>query len=346
MWDKAIFGYLRNETNRQNSGQDVDKISIQELCRFFGQEIIFMVYGLSEIHDLWARGKYAFQYAGKEAGLPRSRWQWINSHMKFSAKTLQQKLLLLWQHHAIPSTLLTCDESRIPAKQKEEKLIEFNPKKPARWALQSYTLTTQERYLFDFTLPKEMTGFDALQHLASNIQNTAHQHHITADTHFSNGDQAAKLLDKGVLCTLCCQETSKPTGLFKNGLCEGLPQWKSRFAKKEKLVAATLFRKKKINLITTWFELLSATKSGAAERRVLIDHYDATKRSTDNFNQLVSAYHNWHRHADVKNNLLAGWFEYAITNAYILYKNTVNKPLSHKRFLLAVSESLLLSPWK
>lgn len=346
MWDKDIFEYLRHETNRLNSGGNFTPVSLGELCRFFGQHIVFGALGLPATRDLWRKHGFEVSYTAKESGLPCNRWEEINSHLKFNPSTLRDRLVRLFQAHMIPGTNLTCDETRIRAYHKGAPEVEFNPTKPERWAVQSYCLNLSNKYLYDFTLPKEKTGFNALIHFADRLKNTGRVHHITADTHFSNVAQAQQILDKGVFSTLCCKVDSAPKDLFAKGLAKGLPQWRSRFATKDQLVAACLHRKKKVCIVTSWYKITNVKKSNAAERRVLIDHYDSTKREADHFNHLVSNYHTHRKHRDVKINMLLGWFEFSLTNAYIIYSEKHKDALSHRDFLLSVSASLLLYPWE
>lgn len=346
MWNEGIFRYLCSETNRQNSDEKFDHVTLDEMCRFFGQHIVLAALQLPVARDLWTTTPFEISYLGKECGLSRDRWEVINSHVTFNPSSLRDKLVTSFQHYIIPGTFLTCDESRIRAHHKDANEVDYNPTKPERWAVQSYSFNLSNHYLYDFTVPKEMTAFQALRKFANTASTSGRVHHITADSHFSNGTQAEALLLKDIHFTLCCKTDAAPSGLFNKGLAEGLPKWKSRFAKKGKLVAACLHRKKKVCLISSWYTIKNAEKSGAADRRVIIDHYDNTKRETDQFNHLVGNYHTHNKHRNVKTNMLLGWFEWALTNAYVLYVNCVKQPVDHRAFLFAVSESLLKFPWK
>lgn len=321
-------------------------VTLTEMCRFFGQHIICAALHLPSARDLWREHDFTIWYEGKEFGLGCHHWEEINSHLTFEPKVLRDMLVTLFQSHMTPETNLSCDETRIRAHHEGAPEVEFNPKKPERWAVQLYSLNLSNKYLYNFTVPKEMTAFQALKYFTNKLSTTGNVHHITADSHFSNAAQAQALMDTGIFCTLCCKADSAPRALFSTGLAQGLPQWKSRFARKGALIAACLHRKKKVCLISSWYRLQDTEKSGAAERRVLIDHYDDTKRYTDQFNLLVGNYYTPHRHRDVNANMLLGWFEFALTNAYILYTEYADKPVSHRDFLLSISQSLLKFPWK
>jgi len=268
-------------------------------------------------------------------------WLCTNAHWQILPSTLAQKLIIIFQHHLIPGTFVSCDESRISSHDYFCGLLSFNSDKPARWALEFLTLNDSSRYLYDFTLPKEMSARNGLIYFAKRLSTLGKRFHITADKRFSNLEQAQKLHDLKIQCTLACNRRSKPQYLFSEGLARGLPHLHTRMAKSNKFVAACYHRAKHICLISSWFSLENLPIASAKARAPLLKHYDDTKRYTDQFNQLVSKYHFHHRHNDIKNTILIGLFEFALTNAYIIYINNVQTPISHREFLLSVAKSLL-----
>jgi len=84
--------------------------------------------------------------------------------------------------------------------------------------IESLSLHDNSGYLFDFTSPSSsITPFNALLFFADRLASIRPGYKITADTRFSNLEQATEMLAKGVFCTLVCKASS-PTPLFKNGL--------------------------------------------------------------------------------------------------------------------------------
>ena len=74
-----------------------------------------------------------------------------------------------------------------------------------------------------------------------------------------------------------------------------------------------------------------------------MQHYDKTKRAADQFNHLVSNFHNNHPQCTTKLTLLNGILEWAITNGYIMYKYHNTHPVSHHQYWEKISEHLLIN---
>jgi hypothetical protein len=82
-----------------------------------------------------------------------TKFYWLSTHISFDHKVVHGILRKSFQAYLAPGTLLTVDEARIPCKDKACDFIIFNPKKPHRWAMESLTLSTETKYLWDFTEP-------------------------------------------------------------------------------------------------------------------------------------------------------------------------------------------------
>ncbi len=243
--------------------------------------------------------------------------------------------------HLVPGTFLTVDEDRIKAHPKDDKRLTFNHNKPDRWAVECHTLHDVETsYLYNFDRPKENTAFDSLHKLITCLSKR-NKHHITADKHFSNVPQVEKLDKNGFYFTINCKADAKPSELWKGGLGVGLGQWTSRWARKKNIVAATFQRKGVLNLLSNFFNVTKVSQSGAEMRRIMLDHYDATKRGADQFNELVANFHDQHRHSTLELTILQGWIEWGITNGYILYHHNNKTPRTHRNYLMYISSYLL-----
>ncbi len=116
MWNQDILMYLRNRLNLQIVQQQHNKVTVEELSKFFGQLLTISITNVRNIKDLWKTGEHLMMYPGKECGLMRDRWWWILSHLNFEEKTVQMKVHKLFSSHIIPGTFVTVDESRIPSR--------------------------------------------------------------------------------------------------------------------------------------------------------------------------------------------------------------------------------------
>lgn len=301
--------------------------------------------GVKQYRYLFTKFPVNIQYPGKENALSRNRWEWINSHLEYQEKPLQDLLINTWQYHLHPGTLMTADETRIHSRKRDFERHNFNKWKPDKWAYESHSLhDTTTNYLYNYDLPKEYTAFQALDKLTDCLvtkKGKQKRHHVTADKHFSNVPQAELLINKGLMVTLNCQGGTKPKKLWEGGLSRGLPKGISRFARKGKLIAGAFHSKAKLHIVSNYFKAREIGKSGFHERRKLLQHYDDTKRGADKFNYLVKRFHNAHAHPDPARTILNGWIEWALTNGYILYKYNTAKPLTHRKYLWQIALYLL-----
>ncbi len=189
--------------------------------------------------------------------------------------------------------------------------------------------------------PKEATNFNSLIILGQRFKmKNDITRHITTDSHFGNEEQVRKLADLGYYCTL---GVLRSTNLFKKALGFGLKKGNTRIAMKDEVIAAAHNRKKLVCLMSNAFTVANVESASGEIRSRILEHYDNTKRRTDQFNQLTFNYHYNHRHSNIKHNILIGLFECALTNAYIMYSDVEKKPVNHMAFLLSIAEHLLLS---
>lgn len=345
MWSSKILHYLVGSTNIKLIGTKTSKVTIEEVRKYFGQVCIFGVLKLSEIADLWSTEGIVITYPGKEFGLSKNRWKFLNTHLEFNISVLHSLLLLAFKSHLIPSTFVTIDEVRISAHHKMCDHLHYNPKKPAKWAVESFCVNDSSSYLWSFNDPTSETAptaFQALVLFADELKSTGRTHHITADNRFSNAEQAQQIIDRGFHCTLACKSVC-PTILFKDGLSVDLPQWHSQMAMKGPLVAASYHRNNMVNLITTLYSVQETEHATVPNRKRILNTYDNTKHRSDHFNRRVATYHTPHYHKNWERSIFIAWFEFARTNSYILYNLAYPNTMTHKQFVMKVSLSLLKS---
>jgi hypothetical protein len=251
-----------------------------------------------------------------------------------------------------PGTLVCVDEARIPAKDKSCPFLTYNPNKPHKWALESLTLTLSNKYLWDFTNPAEQdnpTPFQWLIQCGEKLRSSFPRRifHITADTRFSSVEQAEQLQKIGVYCTLACKKNS-PTEIWDKALGADLQKWRVHMAIKANtrrpLLCASYHQKRVLNLVSFWFDARKKEEATRDDRLPLLNHYDDTKRWTDQHDQLAAAYHFKHKHQNYMTTLLVGWFIWARTNAYIIYDMLHPGELTHMKFISEVGSSYLKYP--
>jgi hypothetical protein len=262
--------------------------------------------------------------------------------LSYNSAELQKLLLAAWQTLLIPGEFMTLDETRIPTHSRNIEGLSFNRNKPSKWALESHALNDVETaFLYNFDLPGQYSAFEALDKLTDCIGNQRLRRHVTADSHFGNITQLNLLTKKKLYGTFNCRANTKPSLLWKAGLGKGLPKWRSRFAKQGNVVAATFHSKAKLNILSSWFKVEEGEQSTGADRGVLLQHYDRTKRATDLFNHVVASYHYKHPHKDRSMTQLIGWIEWSLANGFLLHKHNEAKPLLHRKYLEKISEYLL-----
>lgn len=337
-----FFEHIVHKTNLRYRNAPGGPITLQEIRKWLGTTVTLMILRLRSHRDLFSTTNIVIKYPLKENALSRNRWSWINSHLQYDEKILQSILINTWQFHFIPGTFVTVDEHRTPCHPRDTSLLSFNNNKPDRWAQESHTLNdTKSSYLYNFDLPKQYPSHKSLHKLTRCLRGKR-RYHITADNHFSNLPQAQKLARRKFYFTLNCKRNAQPSLVWKGGLGRGLPKHRSRFARHGSIIAATFHSNAKLNILSNFFIAQELSKSIGKDRGVLLQHYDATKRGADQFNLLVKNFHNHHSHSTPQLSLLNSWIQWGLTNGYILYKTNTQQPLTHRQYLSAISQYLLM----
>lgn len=344
LWTNEIRAHILETTLDQLQSSTAMTIRPEEVSKYWGMVCIFAVYGGRSIRQFFATGDHLIQYPGRQHSLGRSRFLFIGNHLYYSIPTIHQLLQASFSRHLLPGTHVCVDEIRVKCKNRSCPDLKFNTSKADRWAMEFISLHDLSGYLLAFTPPHcTETPFEALISLSRQISSTGRVHHVVADTRFSNVKQAKALLRMGLRCTLACQK-DRPQYLFQQGLGRDIAQGRTEVASKGELVAATTKSNKAVNIISTNFTLSEQAQASAKERRALLTLYDETKRPADHFQQLYAAFHFDHRHQRWEANLLTAWFEYAVTNAYIIHKLMSSSPLTHEKFVEDLGISLLSAP--
>jgi len=156
-------------------------------------------------------------------------------------------------------------------------------------------------------------------------------------------DQAKALYAHGLYCTLACR-ADRPQELWKEGLARDLADGRTEVAFNGNIVASSTKSKKVVNIISTSFTVSSVEETTVANRRSLLHHYDTTKSPADVFQHLCSTIYYDHCHSEWTVTLLLGWFQFSLTNAYILHKLRTKTPLTHRAFVEHIGISLLSKP--
>jgi hypothetical protein len=337
-----IFQYLLEATNRGKRQKGFRLLTTSDLYKWLGTLIVFMIHKLRTYRSLWATGNKAIHYPFKQRSLPRNRWMWITANLRFDPGTLRDLLTTAWKACTRPGTYLTVDESRIPSHHLSSGKITYNKSKPEIWAAESVTIHDKTTsILLDFTLPKELPKPAALLMLVNRLPPTNRPRHITADSGFGSYGLCCAMVYKGLYGTFNCQSNTTPTELWQ-ALTTGLPQWRSRWATKETLVAAGYYRNARLHIITNAYSVTEGSaRVKAQDRNILLEHYDETKRSADQFNHVWSNFHCRHPHKKFLPSLAIGWIEWGLTNAYLAYKAFHPNELSHEKFLWELSAAFL-----
>jgi hypothetical protein len=204
--------------------------------------------------------------------------------------------------------------------------------------------------LIDFINPikePKLTPKQAAFKLLEYVHSLNSYHHVFLDSNFFNLIDISLATErfKKIKITASVKKNC-PSWLFADGIGSNLPSPYTRIAQSENtpsLVAASTHSNKIINLISNGFGVQDITEGqpDAKERRLMLETYDEHKGYTDQFDHLVSSYEITHRWKCDQMNLLMGWFQYALTNAYIIYINQIKDPETHKNFLIQVAKEFL-----
>jgi hypothetical protein len=328
------------------------KLTISSLRKFFGTSIMQGATGATSTDLLYAKTGVRIEFPGKDEQLPQKAFGMLGKNLEFDLSEVHSLLIYNFKYHISPGHFLTIDEARVRETRFSSEFKTFNPNKPARWAVESKTLSDSTMYLIDFIDPTTNSkptpseaAFQFLQWL--NSSNT--YHHVCVDSNFFNLDDIRRATTsfKRIKVTASVKKV-RPSFLFKDALNVDLPPGKTRVAASNEiphLVAASTHSNKIINLVSNGFQVCNINEGDIvpAERRMMLDTYDTHKGYTDQFDHLVSNYEISHRWKTDKMNLLMGWFQYALTNAYIIYINSVEDPITHRNFRFSVAEAFLNS---
>jgi hypothetical protein len=322
------------------------------LRKFLGTCIVQGVSGVTATEMLFDKEGLCVNFPGKEYQLPQEAFGKLSNNLNFDLNEVHRLLVHNFKFHIAPGHFLTIDESRIPETRFASELKTFNAKKPSKWAVESKTLNDQTKYLIDFINPlkePKPTPGEAAHSFFQFLKSQESFHHVFLDSNFFNlADVALVSHNNPFIKVTASVRADRPTFLFKEGLAKELPVTYTRVAQlqdDQKIIAASTHNRKVISLITTGFEVhnIDDGEVNASDRRLPLQTYDKHKGYTDKFDQLVASYYITHRWKSDKMNLLMGWFQFALTNAYIIYKNTIEEPVNHKNFRLLVAEEFLKS---
>jgi hypothetical protein len=293
---------------------------------------------------MWAKKPYSLLYPGKEHRLGKNKFFQISANLNFDHSVVYELLVKTFQRYMEPGTFVCVDEARIPCKDNNCPFLTYNPSKPHKWAIECLTLSLNNKYLWWFTNPACDTKPTPFQWLINcgtrlSLYKPKNVYHITADTRFSSVDQAIALRSLGIHCTLCCKSVS-PKEICQV-LGADLQQWRVHLACKDRLVVGSYKQKKTLNLVSSWFKVEEKVSATREDRLPLLNHYDNTKRMTDQFDQLASSYAFNHRHSHFMITLLLGWFVWARTNAFIIYDTLRPGEFKHVEFVTECGRSYL-----
>jgi len=345
MWTPTILRHIWAHTHPHLTSKDCPRLDQADLSRYFGMLLIFCCYPARTLHAYFNMGQGRMLRPGSEDFLSRNAFTALNAALHFDKTTIHSLLCTSFQHHLLPSTSTCVDEVRIGCKNVHCPCVKFNPRKADRWALESLSLHDRSGYMYHFyPTSSSITPFNAILEFGSKLARLCPGFEITADSRFSSLNQATKLLEKGVYCTLACK-ANHPKDLFKSTLAKDLKKPHAAAATNGSVIATTMWSQKKVNIISSWWSVSEQlVHTGYHDRRIPLHHYNNTKTYADTFQQLYAAYHFKHKHQRWECNHLIGWFEFAITNAYILHRLLHGDVLSHLDFLVQVGKSLLAHP--
>jgi len=163
---------------------------------------------------------------------------------------------------------------------------------------------------------------------------------IIADTHFISAPFVDYLVENGYKYCIAVS-SSILQNIFKNALMKSVTDGRTHCADLKKYLCVTTESRKKVNLITNIFNVESCENLHKIDSRKVLKFYDDHKRKADQFNFLYSYYLPKHSHHDISGTRLTAYIFFIFTNAFLIYKDLVDKEISHKQFLLSVTKDLL-----
>jgi hypothetical protein len=312
------------------------------LEKYLGQMIIFGINKLPSLERYWKEEDYVFNYKGKEHGLSKTKWFEINTHIDF-----EENFFLKFLNDTFQNAVETLgydalvDETRFAAHHEDCPYIQFNKDKPAKWAIEYVTMAIEDHYLYALEGPHYSvekggeTKINLMKKLLDNTLESSKIHTVIADSNFCSKDSLDYLLQSGNYFILGARpkNDSKSWKQLNNTTFNG----KTRCVKWNDCLYTATDNRAKVDLITNLYEVKEASTMTKEKGRRVLESYDEKKHQVDNFNALLAKYLYTHSHKNWKGTLFTHFVYLIFTNAYILYKKTVKKPISHCEFLEELS---------
>jgi hypothetical protein len=318
----------------------------KQLEKYLGQLIIFGINKLPSLERYWKQEDYVFTYKGKEHGLSKTKWFEINTHIDFDESFFLKYLNETFQNAV--ETLgydVVVDKTRFAAHHEDCPYIQFDKDKSAKWAIEFVTIAIEDHYLFAIegpNYPVEKGGetkINLMKKMLENSLDSTKIHTIIADSNFFTKDSVDYLIQSGNYFILAARS--------KNDLKMWKPLNKTTFDGETRCVKwndclyTATDNGKKVDLITNLYEVKEASSTTKNKGRSVLESYEEKKHQVEHFNALLANYLYTHSHKNWKGNLFTHFVYLIFTNAYILYKRTVKKPMSHCEFLEDLSYSFL-----
>lgn len=316
--------------------------TVTELYQYCGQQLFMGVYQLPSHSDYWHEEVPILAPCIFHQGLSRNRWQLLNAHLHISPEILSSRIRTNFQSHRIPSSQVDIDETRIRFAGRYGGII-YTPTKPAKRALECYSMADETRYLLDF-IPRfkgsKLTPSAVIQQFTSLLPQPSKSYGtyiVVGDSRFGSVDIAEKLHSEGFLFILA-NGKARPSFLWKYGLHYNLRQGEEKAAKKGDLLATSTYSRKRVNLLSNAFDVGDSMNYKPQQ---VLNYYDATKHYVDDFNRHVAEYYYDHRHYKWTQAFFDGLLKMAVTNAFMIYRSVIRNPLSHREFIEALIKDLI-----
>lgn len=146
-----------------------ESLTVNQLKRYFGQELMRGYVGLRDVKLLWTEAPISIDYPNKENRLWKNHWFAISANIAFDSEYVHDALVERFKLHLVPGYNVTIDEIRIPCAHELCPYKNHNRAKPDVWAIESKSLHAENGYLLDsFTpvktihLPRPRRSFNLL----------------------------------------------------------------------------------------------------------------------------------------------------------------------------------------
>jgi hypothetical protein len=330
-------------TNSKEKDSDFIPLTLNELYVYIGQKLFMGLYHLPGLRDYWREDKPILAPGIFNKGLSRNRWLDINSTLHVEPERIATIIAENFRKHRYPGPSLTVDETRIPFDGRYEGII-WTPNKPARYALEHYSIRDNNGYMYYF-IPRlageKITAANAVLRMASvlpDVGKNGPSHLIVAASRFGTISTAMKLKEMNLFFIFAASKVH-PVYIFKRGLHKKLRKGETVAAQKGDLLAISTFSRKRVNLFTNYYTVGDSKNYKCG--RVLED-YDINKHSVDDFNRLLALYAYGHRHMKWTSAFFDGLVKMVITNAFFIYKEIVSSKVSYREFLECLIEELVM----